>query len=276
MTTEIVKLPEGQTIGVMAKYCADARLFGDYNQSQIATLMLMAQAEGKHPMMAMQEYDIIKGKPALKSSAVFGRFRKAGGKLQWVKTDETEATCHAEIDGSSIDITWTIDKAKKIGLYRTGSGWEKYPAAMLRARAQVEAIRALAPEVLSGLYCSEEVRQFDDKEEEPVTAPVEPVKVEKEPVIPEAPITDAEFAEEMNKVPVEEDPKLSDECLKDIAACKTKPYLMTLLNKWLDLGENEELLRAALRKRQEEINEVLKEYAEKSGGLGMFTDNLAQ
>lgn len=149
------------TIGEQAKVCAAAKIFGNMNESQIATLMLMAQAEGKHPMQAMQEYDIIQNRPALKSSAVLGRFINAGGKIEWLESTDTKAVCKATYNESSATIDWDIERAKKAGVYGKGGAWLTYPRAMLRARAQVEAVRAIAPQVLSGLYCAEEVEFFD-------------------------------------------------------------------------------------------------------------------
>lgn len=149
------------TIGEQAKVCAAAKIFGNMNESQIATLMLMAQAEGKHPMQAMQEYDIIQNRPALKSSAVLGRFINAGGKIEWLESTDTKAVCKATYNKSSVTIDWDIERAKKAGVYGKGGAWLTYPRAMLRARAQVEAVRAIAPQVLSGLYCTEEVEFFD-------------------------------------------------------------------------------------------------------------------
>lgn len=162
MTNELQKSQsQVPTIGEQAKVCAAAKIFGNMNESQIATLMLMAQAEGKHPMQAMQEYDIIQNRPALKSSAVLGRFINAGGKIEWLESSDTKAKCKATFNESFIEIDWDIERAKKAGVYGKGGAWLTYPRAMLRARAQVEAVRAIAPQVLSGLYCSEEVEYFD-------------------------------------------------------------------------------------------------------------------
>lgn len=164
------------TIGEQAKVCAAAKIFGNMNESQIATLMLMAQAEGKHPMQAMQEYDIIQNRPALKSSAVLGRFINAGGKIEWLESTDEKAKCRATFGKGSIEIEWDIARAKKAGVYGKGGAWLTYPRAMLRARAQVEAVRAVAPQVLSGLYCAEEVEFFDA----PKTGKQEPIIVNAE------------------------------------------------------------------------------------------------
>jgi hypothetical protein len=225
MQTEIVKLPDGQTIGAMAEMVYRSGFFGVKNAAEAGALLLIAQAEGKHPMKAIQEYDIVKGRPALKSSAVFGRFRQAGGKLQWLVSNDTCAKCRAEIDGSSIEIEWTIERAQKIGLVRAGSGWQNYPAAMLRARAQAEAVRALAPEVLSGMYCAEEAASFEDRP----AVKAEPVRVEAEQ-------------------------SLSDGVVGEIMACGTIDELKAVYQKY-QAKENLKLLTAACGSRKQELLE---------------------
>lgn len=175
MTQEIQKVnSQVPSIGEQAKVCAAAKIFGNMNEQQIATLMLMARAEGKHPMQAMQEYDIIQNRPALKSSAVLGRFINAGGKIEWIESTDKKAICKATFNGSSIEVDWDIARAERAGVYSKAGAWKTYPRAMLRARAQVEAVRAIAPQVLSGLYCVEEVQDFDDKP----TKKSEPIEIE--------------------------------------------------------------------------------------------------
>ena len=46
---------------------AKGRLFGSDDPNAVLTLCMVAQAEGKHPGLVMQQYHIIKGKPAKKA-----------------------------------------------------------------------------------------------------------------------------------------------------------------------------------------------------------------
>lgn len=131
-------------------------------------LMLIAQAEGKHPAQAAQEYDIIDGKPALKSQAMLARFQASGGKVHWIeRTDERVKLRLTHPIGGEIEITWDKARAEKAGLWnkRGKSGgptpWVTFPQQMLANRAISEGVRALYPVCLSGLYTVEEVRDFD-------------------------------------------------------------------------------------------------------------------
>ena len=151
-----------------AQYIVKSRLFGVQDATQAVTLMLLAQAEGIHPMRAIQEYHIIQGRPSLKADAMLARFQQAGGSLKWLElSDEVCAAEFSHPQGGTATIRWTIEDAKRAGLLgKTGSGWSKYPRAMLRSRVVSEGVRTVYPGVIVGSYTPEEVSHFDS---EPVT-----------------------------------------------------------------------------------------------------------
>jgi len=158
-----------------AQYIAKSNMFGVKTPEQAAALMLVAQSEGLHYARAAMAYDVIQGRPALKSSEMLGRFQAAGGKIHYKQT--TETICEVELEhpqGGKITVKWDIERAKKAGLAAKET-WGKYPAQLLRARAVSEGIRALYPACLGGFYAPEEVQDFE---------PAQPVKAESE-VIPE-------------------------------------------------------------------------------------------
>ena len=102
----------------MADYVVKSNLFGITNREQAVALMLLAEAEGMHPMRAVQEYDIIKGKPSLKAKAKLRRFLNAGGKVTWHELSDTCAKATFEHpQGGKVTIEWTIERAKRAGLY---------------------------------------------------------------------------------------------------------------------------------------------------------------
>jgi hypothetical protein len=143
-------------------------------------LMLIAQAEGKHPAIAAQEYDIIDGRPAINSRSTQARFQLSGGKIKWIERTDKKVSCElSHPDGGSLTITWDMDRAKQAGL--TGkSNWLKYPMQMLSARCVAEGVRALYPACLSGMYTVEEVQDFDEKPE-PKVAENQRTQEKKEP-----------------------------------------------------------------------------------------------
>ncbi len=146
----------------MATALSYGNLFGK-TKEQIFPLLLIAQAEGKHPAIAVQEYDIIKGKPALTSRATLSRFQASGGKIQYIKRDEKECNINFyHPSGGELTVIWTMARAKTSGL-GTSDVWKKYPAQMLSARCIAEGVRALYPACLNSLYTVEERQDIPDR-----------------------------------------------------------------------------------------------------------------
>ena len=160
MATELVPYTQVES---MATAVARSRLFKAFDTPERAlVLMMIAQAEGYHPMQAMQRYDIIEGKPAKKGDAMMADFQARGGKVEWVKMSDTEVTgvFHAPGLISPVSISWTLEMAARAGLAGKQT-WKGYPRAMLRARVISEGIRTAMPGVVAGLYTPEEVQDFD-------------------------------------------------------------------------------------------------------------------
>jgi len=170
----------------MALAVSKSGLFGVNTPDQALALMLVAQAEGRHPASAAKEYHIIKGRPALKADAMLARFQQAGGSVAWEeRTNSKVSAKFSHPQGGELVVTWTLEDAKTAGL-ASGDNWRKYPRQMLSARVVSEGVRAVFPSVVSGLYTPEEVQDFDAKS---------PLKVEK-PVIKNDDVIVAEIVEE--------------------------------------------------------------------------------
>lgn len=144
----------------MAAAVAASNLFGVKTPQQALALMLVAQAEGKHPASAALEYDIIQGRPALKATAVQGRFQQAGGSVKWIES--TDEHCIGEFShpmGGTLRVEWTIQRARDAGLASKPT-WKQYPRQMLRSRVVTEGVRAVYPACLTNSYSEDEVRDF--------------------------------------------------------------------------------------------------------------------
>lgn len=146
-----------QEMQLIAESIAESNLFGIKTAAQALALMAIAQAEGRPAALAARDYHIILGRPTLKADAMLSRFHQAGGSVDWhtysAELADATFTCPK---GKTLRISWSIDDAKKAGLYKNDSGWVKYPRAMLRARLISEAIRTILPEVICGFYTPEE------------------------------------------------------------------------------------------------------------------------
>lgn len=153
-------------IAQMAKILGQNKLFGKTADENMA-LMLVAQAQGLHPAKGVLEYDLIQGRPAIKSNSALSRFQLSGGKIQWTKRTDVEASAiFRHPQGGECEIIWTMERAKQAQL--TGKdNWKKFPAQMLAARVSAEGVRAVFPACLDGLYTVEEVQDFDDEKISP-------------------------------------------------------------------------------------------------------------
>ena len=97
---------------IMANDVARSGMFGFKSVEQASTLMLIAQSEGIHPVRAMAMYDIINGKPALKSNEILARFQDSGGSVEWIETtDKIAKGKFTHPKGGSITIEWTMQRA---------------------------------------------------------------------------------------------------------------------------------------------------------------------
>ena len=150
-----------QQVQRMAEAAAKSGMFGVKTQEQALTLMLLAQAEGIHPMTAVRDYHVIQGRPSLKADTMMARFIQAGGRVEWhtLSDAKVEATfSHAA--GGTARIVWTMEMAKNASLAGKDN-WKAYPRAMLRSRVISEGVRTVFPGVIAGVYTPEEVVDID-------------------------------------------------------------------------------------------------------------------
>ena len=149
-----------QDITQMAEVAASSKMFGFKNPQEAMAIMLLCQAENLHPAVAMRDYHVIQGRPALKADAMLARFQQAGGSVQWKDyTDEKVTGIFSHPSGGSLEVTWTLAQAKAVGIANKDN-WKNYPRAMLRARCVSEGIRSVYPGCVVGVYTPEEVQDF--------------------------------------------------------------------------------------------------------------------
>jgi hypothetical protein len=144
----------------MAEVAAGSKMFGFKNTQEAMAIMLLCQAENLHPAVAMRDFHVIQGRPALKADAMLARFQQAGGKVEWKEyTDEKVTGVFSHPQGGTLELSWTLAKAKAIGIANKDN-WRNYPRAMLRARVVSEGIRSVYPGCVVGVYTPEEVQDF--------------------------------------------------------------------------------------------------------------------
>jgi len=145
----------------MAEVAASSKMFGFKNPQEAMAIMLLCQAEGLHPAIAMRDYHVIQGRPALKADAMLARFQQAGGSVNWKEyTNDKVTGLFSHPSGGALEVSWSLSQAKAIGIANKDN-WKNYPRAMLRARVISEGIRSVYPGCVVGVYTPEEVQDFD-------------------------------------------------------------------------------------------------------------------
>lgn len=138
----------------------------------ITAAILAGQELGLKPMASLRSMDIIQGTPALRAHAMRGLVQSWGHEVELVESDDehcvmrgrrrrvllTVVAIGADAYGEWQTVTWTIDRAARLGL-TTKDQWKKQPATMLIARATGEVCRLIASDVLHAMpYAIEELR----------------------------------------------------------------------------------------------------------------------
>jgi hypothetical protein len=140
-----------QDMQTLAVAIAKSNLFGIKTPEQALVLMAIAQAEGRHPVEAARDYDIINGRPAKKAEAMLRDFILAGGKVAWhALTDELADATFTHPQTGEVRIDWDMKRAKTA--FGQKDMYAKFPRQMLRSRVVSEGVRTLWPLATSGMY----------------------------------------------------------------------------------------------------------------------------
>lgn len=167
----------------LGEWICRSGMFGADRPEQGNLLALQCLVERKPPLEMAKHYHVIQGRLSLRADAMLALYRERGGKVVWKQFDALGAKAQFVYDGNDIELSYTAEDAKAAGFLpaRSGSGWAKFPAEMMRARLISKAVRMLAPEVCTGSYTPEEIADFDQKPTAQVIAPQpapSPVEVE--------------------------------------------------------------------------------------------------
>lgn len=176
-----------QAIEKMGEMIWASGMFGCVKPEQGMVLAMQCLAEGKAPLELAKTYHIIEGKLTMRADAMLGRYLTTGGKVKWLVRSDTEVRAIWSKDGNDVEIASTLEEFKNNGIALSAKGglkdnWRKFPKQMLTARNVSEAVRLLAPQIISGIYTPEEVSDFSSQDK-PLPKPVEYQRVETKPEV---------------------------------------------------------------------------------------------
>lgn len=161
----------------LAEHFAKSGYFKDARDLSQAVVKIVAGEElGIGPMGSMQGIHLIEGKPSL-SANLLASLVKRHPAYDYRVREHTAEVCRIAFlqDGEEVGLSeFSIDEAKQAGVYR--QNWQKYPKAMLFARALSQGVRWFAPDVTAGspAYVPEELGAEVTEEGEPVAVETGP------------------------------------------------------------------------------------------------------
>ncbi len=152
----------------VAKPMALSGLFG-VTETQAIAKMMVGEALGIHPAVAMQQIYVVDGKVSMGATLMLSLARQHGWRHTVKKHDATGCIL-GWTDPSGVSVgesSFTIEDAKRVkmgakdGKERTMAdkdNWRNYPADMCFARAVTQGVRMYAPEITNGIlvYSNEE------------------------------------------------------------------------------------------------------------------------
>lgn len=132
------------------------------SEADAAIIIMHGMSLGLTAMQSLRSIHVVKGKPSLTAEMMVGLVKASPLCRTWHVVESTPDKCTVtttRVGQQPESITWTMADARTAGL--GGDNWRKYPRAMLRARASSELARMVYPDVVGGLYDTDEARTMD-------------------------------------------------------------------------------------------------------------------
>lgn len=123
---------------------------------------------GLHPLQALQNLSVINGKPALWGDAALAMVQRHKD-YEYIKetisqtSEGITATCIIKRSGHEEHTSsFSVEDAKRAGLWGKSGPWTQYPKRMLQMRARAFALRNIFSDALMGVGVTEEVIDMPD------------------------------------------------------------------------------------------------------------------
>ncbi len=169
MNSEIVKteknmpgiLAELQQTESVVKALMASKHYAKMGSDGIYAIVQKAKSMGINPMDALNGgFYFVQGKTEM-SAQMMNRLIRSKGHSIKKDSKSTNECCILHGKRSDNEDTWTVsfstDDAKKAGIFKTNSPWDKYPAAMTFNRALSMLARQLFPDVIVDCYVEGEI-----------------------------------------------------------------------------------------------------------------------
>lgn len=125
---------------------------------------------GLAPLQALQNIACINGKPSVYGDAAMALVQASAvcegvdESIEGEGTPNPIAVCIARRRGRNpVIVRFSVEDAKRAGLWGKAGPWQAYPKRMLQMRARGFALRDAFPDVLKGLITAEEAQDYPDE-----------------------------------------------------------------------------------------------------------------
>jgi hypothetical protein len=138
------------------------------NAPATAAAILTGRELNMGPMMALRHVQVVEGSPSLSAEYKRARVLAAGHDFNIIEWNSTRCKVKGRRRGTSeppLEVTYSMDDARKAGLVRSRSAWETRPRRMLFARAGTDLCDALFSDVVNGLPTAELLAEGTDGDE---------------------------------------------------------------------------------------------------------------
>lgn len=162
--------PTGQnSLRAFAADVASSRMFPQIATAEQAIVVIAwGQNLGVPAMIALTQAYVVHGRIGWGAQFIAGLIKNNPSceKFYVSETDDKHATVFYKRTGEPEGkYTFTLDKARQMGLIKSGGAWEKFPGTMCRWAAMRECARMVWPDVVTGVYTPDEIAQGELPEE---------------------------------------------------------------------------------------------------------------
>jgi hypothetical protein len=152
---------------------------------------------GLAPLQALQNISVINGKPSVYGDAAMALVQASpvcdgiDESIEGEGTPNPVAVCVARRKGRNPVIArFSVEDAKRAGLWGKQGPWQAYPKRMLQMRARGFALRDAFPDVLKGLITAEEAMDFPDEAKPRQAKDITPTRNPLDALAPALPVSD--------------------------------------------------------------------------------------
>lgn len=146
-------------------------------EADVLQIIMMGREMGMGPMRSLRAFDVIKGRLAMRPEAMVAEVRSKTWVefIRCVESTPTSATWESRLKGQDFTArtTFTMEAAKVAGLAGQDN-YRKWPEQMLQWRAASLHCKRHHSDIIMGLYSTEEVESFGERDVTPAPAPEAP------------------------------------------------------------------------------------------------------